>query len=181
METILAVVLSPIAVASLVILALLFEYNSRTEWSAFMLVVGGIISAVLSGVSITTIGIVAACYVPIGAIYSFWRWRRFVRTVVREINDKLKDSQNGEVFLSISNGSWSSKEAYTKEQIPKYITEEYTVGNYWSKIVGWIVIWPISVIDSFVGDIIDMLRTLVTGWLAGAYNKITKNALEELD
>jgi hypothetical protein len=50
----------------------------------------------------------------------------------------------------------------------------------WPSITAWVMIWPFSLIENFVGDIINAIQALVKKVFRGIYYKIYDSAVEAL-
>lgn len=93
------------------------------------------------------IGVLA--YVVVGAIWSFFRWFRFIK----RLTDEYKESP--------SEGRYNS------------LKSDLKVSNNKSRITGWIAYWPWSLLWNITGDFFKMIYE----GLQGVYQKIADKAL----
>lgn len=108
-------------------------------------------------VSLAYFGYYAAVYFILGVLWSFARYRRFVRKKVEK---------------------WGDMKSLSTEQRARRLEELSPKALAWD-ISTWILIWPISLIDNFVGTFLDFLRLLVTKWLRGIYQRILDGVVRE--
>jgi hypothetical protein len=143
------------ALAILVILGILFEHNGARGWAVFTALVIAAISYFFFSVSLMTIGIGAVAYIAIGLVWSFWRYKRHVDDVV-EMNKGESDMRKAHALQQI----------HPKEML--------------GTITAWIMIWPFSMTENFVGDIVDAIQDLVRRVFRGVYHKIYDSAVSRL-
>ena len=141
-------------------LGVLFEHN---EWRVMALLITLVTAAsafFFFDVTLVDLAFIAAGYLVIGVVWSFWRYRRYVQTEV----EKIKQGNHSPDVQNIKLGYL----------VPSSKTET---------IVGWIVVWSFSAIGSIVGDLIDLITELVTTTFrriyAAIYNAATKGLLDE--
>lgn len=53
--------------------------------------------------------------------------------------------------------------------------------QYSDKIVYWVISWPFSVIESLVGDFIDVISKLVSTVFRNMHARVSANAMKEID
>jgi len=140
----------------LIIVGLLFDHNEKDGWSILMMAFIGFIAYNLFAISSTYILYAGIAYLPIGIIWSMWRWRMHGRRVVSKLENH--------VF-------------YNKEQA----LEDIKLSNQVMKIVHWIVAWPLSIIASGLRDIITFLEILVTRHFRKLYEKLAQSSVNEIN
>jgi membrane protein implicated in regulation of membrane protease activity len=143
----------------LIVLALLgicFEHAKGLRPIAVMLLIALAATAYFFfQLPLATIGIGAVGYLVIGLIWSFWRYKRQVEETVEE----LKDS------------SESQKRMTMLELHPKQM-----VGS----ITAWIIVWPFSLIDNLIGDLINAIQRTIVIWFRSVYHRIYDGAMVKL-
>ena len=144
-----------VILAVLFILGILFEHNGSRGWSIFSGLVTAAVAYLFFNVSLMWIAIGAAGYVVIGVIWSFWRYKRHSRKVVAE----HKNSPSSE-----------------KERALRALHPTAMLGT----ITAWIIIWPFSFVENFVGDIINFVQDLVVRYFRGVYHRIYDSAVSDL-
>lgn len=148
-EFILFYLLSWPALAVILFLGVLAEHYDSPKMAVFLGIVAIAISYVMFKVPLTTLAVIAGVYLVAGVLWSFWRYTRFVRSGVKRIRA---------VYTS---------EDTIKNQI-RYLAPNQNIG----KIVRWILIWPLSLVGSITGDIINLTHKLVTQVFNQVYEKI---------
>lgn len=139
----------------LLVLGIIAEYKEYTGWAVFFMIIAGIVTFYTFSFSWISIIIGVVAYLVIGLLWSFWRYRRHAKDVV----------------LLHKNDPKHYKEFALKGLEPKAML---------GTITSWIIIWPISFIESLIGDIINFVETLVTKVCRSVYYKIYESAYEEL-
>ena len=139
----------------LVFLGILFEHNGARGWAVFTALSVAAVSYFFFSVSLMTIAIGAVGYIVIGLIWSFWRYKRHAQRVVEE--HKKSSAQEKEYALRALH--------------PKAML---------ATITAWIVIWPFSLVENFVGDIINFIQDLVVRYFRGVYHRIYDSAVAAL-
>lgn len=144
-----------VILAVLAVLGILFEHNGARGWSVFSALLVAVVAYVAFSVSLLHIALGAVAYIVIGVLWSFYRYKRHADKVV-ETN---KDASSRE------------KEIALARLHPKAML---------STLTAWIVIWPFSFVEHFVGDIINAIQTLVTKIFRGIYHRIYDSAVAAL-
>lgn len=143
------------ALAALFVLGIIFESYSNTGWALFIAVLFVGLAYSFFSVSLIGLGIGAAVYIPIGL---FWSWYRYKRHADKAI-EKSKD-------MSIAE----------KERLVRTFHPKEMLGT----IVQWILIWPFSIIENMIGDLIHAIESLVTKWFRGVYHTIYDSAVRSI-
>jgi hypothetical protein len=143
------------AFITLLILGILFEHNGARGWAVFSALVTMVVSYFFFGIPLTTVLLGAAAYVAIGVVWSFFRYKRHVNEVV----ERNKES------------SRSAKDRALEALHPKAML---------STITAWILVWPFSLVENFVGDIINGIQLLVQKVFRSIYHKIYDSAVSKL-
>lgn len=146
------------AVAILVVLALfgiLAEHNGARGWSVFFMLIAGAVAYISFNVSLIALAVGAVAYIAVGLVWSFWRYKRHASKVVE---------QNRE-------SSAREKEIALARLHPKAML---------GTITAWIMIWPFSMVENIVGDLITAIQLLVTKFFRGVYHKVYESAVQAL-
>jgi hypothetical protein len=143
------------ALIALLFFGVLFEHNGARGWAVFTALVVAAVAYFFFSVSLLTIGIGVASYIAFGLVWSFWRYKREAQLVVEA--NKAESIQTREYAL--------------RRLHPR---------NMWPSITAWVMIWPFSLIENFVGDIINAIQALVKKVFRGIYYKIYDSAVEAL-
>lgn len=143
------------ALVVLAILGILFEHNGARGWSVVTAFAVAAVAYFFFSVSLLSIAIGAVVYIVIGLIWSFWRYKRHAQKVVAEHKDS---------------------DARTKGRALEHLHPKAMLAT----ITAWIVIWPFSLIENFVGDIINFVQDLVVKYFRGIYHRIYDSAVSAL-
>lgn len=143
------------ALIVLLFVGILFEHNGARGWAVFTALAVAAVSYFFFSVSLLSIAIGAVCYIVIGLIWSFWRYKRHAQKVVE----------------AKKNSSATDKEYALRALHPKAML---------GTITAWIVIWPFSMVENLVGDIINFIQELVTKFFRGVYHRIYDSAVSAL-
>lgn len=143
------------ALIVLVVLGVLFEHNGARGWALFTAIIVAACAYFFFNVSLITIGIGAVAYIAVGLVWSFWRYKRHASKVVEENRDA--DSRSKEIAL--------------QRLHPKAML---------GTITAWIMIWPFSMVENIIGDLITAIQLLVTKFFRGVYHKVYDSAVAAL-
>ena len=105
--------------------------------------------------SLSTLGIWSALYIIIGVLWSFWRYKRYAEKEIEEV--KARDIHYKNIVI---------EKLHPKEML--------------GTITSWIIVWPFSMIENVIGDIIDAIKLLVTRVFRAIYYKIYESAIAQL-
>lgn len=139
----------------LVFLGILFEHNGARGWSVFAAILVAGVAYISFNVSLMMLAVGAAGYIVIGLVWSFWRYKRHAAKVV--------EKNRGE--------SASVRERALYQLHPKEML---------GTITAWIMIWPFSMVENVVGDILNLIQDLVRKVFRGVYHKIYDSAVAAL-
>ena len=139
----------------LVLLGILFEHNGARGWSVFAAILVAGVAYISFNVSLMMLAVGAAGYIVIGLIWSFWRYKRHAQKVV--------EKNKGE-------------SAAVRERALYQLHPKEMLGT----ITAWIMIWPFSMVENVVGDILNLIQDLVRKVFRGVYHKIYDSAVAAL-
>lgn len=145
-----AYVLTWQALVVAIVLGVALEHGGYRKSAVFAGLVAMAISYFYYSVSLKTIWFYLVGYVAIGLGWSFWRYRLYLAKMVENLSKRVWESQK-------------DKEFAVKKLLPS---------NNLERITSWIIVWPFSVIEHTLGDIITMVQTLVTKFFKGVYHRI---------
>lgn len=143
------------ALAIVVVLGVIFEHNEAHGFATFLALVAMVTSYFLFHVSLLMILYGAIAYIVIGLVWSFYRYKRHADKVVARNEGKDR----------------ATKERALEALHPK---------NMLSSITAWILIWPFSVVENAIGDIINAVQLLVTKFFRGVYHRVYDSAVNAL-
>ena len=103
-------------------------------------------------------------YLAAGIIWSFYRYRRYVQ-------DEIRKFDSSEKYMSFG-------DAHANRTVT--LLEKLHPSRNITKIVDWIIFWPLSFTNNFIGDLIDSVRYLVKNTFKSIYMKIYKAATKDL-
>lgn len=145
-------------VGLLVVLTVIFEHKEKTGmaimtfiFTTFCVFYFGTIEFELKKFLMALLA-----YGIIGIVWSFWRYKRYVEVKSEAAYAKHKSAEMSQFDQRYLNLALESLQ-------PKNMT---------GKIVQWIIIWPFSMIENILGDLIVLIEKIVTGSLNSIYQKI---------
>lgn len=139
----------------IVILAIFAEHNESRGWAVFFTIVTALVSVFYFQVTWIMAVAYLVGYAVVGLIWSFYRYKRHAQTVIAENKD----------------GSPREKEDAIRRLHPKQML---------GTITAWIMVWPFSLAENLVGDLLSMVQTLVTKVFRSVYYKIYDSAVSSL-
>jgi divalent metal cation (Fe/Co/Zn/Cd) transporter len=143
------------ALAVLVGAGVLFEHWESTGMVVFLTIVTAVTAFFFFDVTLVQLAICGVIYLAIGILWSFWRYRRYVRKEVAE---------------RINSGSRVT-DVWLARISPLSNTDT---------IVGWVVVWPFSAIENLAGDLINGITELVTTTFRRMYASIYEAATKDV-
>jgi hypothetical protein len=143
------------AIIALFFVGILFEHNGARGWAITTALISLAVAYFFFNISLAAIAIGTVGYIVIGLFWSFWRYKRHAEKVVE------------------SNRNQSSHE---KERALARLHPKAMLGT----ITAWILIWPFSMVENIVGDIITTVQLLVTKFFRGVYHKVYDSAVSAL-
>jgi len=111
-------------------------------------------------------------YLPIGFVYSFWKWFRYCNNIINETKEQKK------VFDQTCNVDKNKK-----EKIKNIINDaqyDINIMEQWRMVVFWILTWPLSAIDLMLGDLYDMILIICQRVLKHGYELISNRFNQKL-
>jgi hypothetical protein len=145
------------ALALFIFFGILFEANDNSS-SIVCAIIAGVVAFFVFSLSITDMILIVAAYVIIGSVWSFWRYRHFVTEKVANWNTKVNMSA----------------------QETKWFVESLTPRACLNRITCWIIVWPFSMVENIAGDLIRMIKHMITNTFKSVYNKIYTKAIANL-
>lgn len=146
------------ALAILFVIGLLFEHNHRSGWAVTIGLIAMFAGYFYFGLTLTTLAIYGAGYLAAGLVWSFWRYGRFVRAEVVRIK----------------------ADSYIKESEYKSHAAGLSPAKHLGKITSWIIVWPLSLANLLVGDIVEFVQFGITKLFKMVYVKIYTSLVSDL-
>lgn len=140
-------------------------------WAIIWLAAFAAIAYFAFTVSWQTIAIVAAIYVPIGLVWSIYRWKRHCRDAF-----KTYEKEKASIANIKENTSWDNKLERRQEDAKKAMNPADNIDS----IASWVIIWPFSLIDNLIGDLIDLIKDGIEKYLISIYSNIAGKYLKQL-
>lgn len=134
---------------------LLFEIWEVRTLTVVAVIAAAVIAYVKFDVTWTQLGVTVVCYLLVGSIWSVWRFYRYASTATEKHLERIKS------------GGLDNTERNNRE-----ILNRLQPANNVEKIVAWIIVWPISAVESIVGDVIRLLKLWVTKALIKIFDSI---------
>ena len=143
----------------LFIFATLAEHNNSRGWAIFWTLIVIPIAYLFFKPSGYSMLMYSLGYMAIGVSWSFFRYKRF-------LVDKSEEIRNSTLYTTL-------------EEKRQYIKSLHPSKNL-DTITAWIIVWPFSAIENFVGDLIDLTHALITKVFKGIYYKIYESTFKDL-
>ena len=139
----------------LFILGIIFEAYEAHSWAVFSGIVAATSAYFLWQVDVATILEFVLCYFVIGFVWSIWRYKRHAMDIIEQ-----------------------NKEAseFSRLEALRYLHPTKML----SQITTWVLIWPLSMIESVTGDLIKLIQTAISKFFNGIYTKIYASAVKDL-
>lgn len=141
--------------SAFVIFGILSEHNKSSGWAVFWLILALPVAWLTFSVSWITLAVGAAAYIAIGLVWSWWRYKRQITETIEK---------------------YKSSDSYAREAALRSVHPKQMLGT----ITAWVVVWPFSMVENVVGDVINFVQTLITKFFRGIYYSIYNSAVEKL-
>lgn len=146
------------ALVVLCLLAVVSEHNEAQGWAVFWSIVSAAVAIFYFQVPLDVVGLYFLAYAAIGVIWSIWRYKRYVSAEVQRIKERI--AKNG-----------------TKEANVAYHLQP---SNNIDKITSWIIIWPFSLVENLLRDIINLVEEVPKTVLRKVYNYIYEQEINKI-
>lgn len=141
--------------AALFLFGIFAEHTESSGWAIFIMILAAAVAFVTYSFSWVTLAVGVVGYIVVGLLWSFWRYKRHAQKVV---------------------AANKSESADNKRRALERLHPKSMLGT----ITAWIVIWPFSMVENVVGDIINFIQELVTKFFRGVYHRIYDAAVSAL-
>ena len=155
----------------LVLVAIWVEHNDSHGWMAFWAILIHVWLFKFFEIDQTFALYYAAGYVPVGVVWSIYRWKRYVDTFIADRKQWETDLR----VVTISGGYANTNFIFNVDEVRECLT----LLNNKEKILCWVMGWPISLVESFLGDLVHQLWMFISVRLGGIYKKIVDSAIDK--
>lgn len=139
----------------LFLLGTIFEFKESNGCALFTGLILAVISYFYFSIPFILIMKWSILYLVIGILWSIWRYKRHADKIV----EKYKNESD-----------------YNKKDALRYLRPSEML----SKITSWILVWPFSMLENVIGDLIKFVETLVLKVFKNVYNRIYDAAVKRL-
>jgi hypothetical protein len=164
-----------LTIPALIIILLIATYQESREhhtWAAFLMIVSLTIIYFIFEIKLIHALIVAAAYIPIGMIWSVFRWKiHCKRSTEKAKNDLLNRHED------VTSNRFKGNDSF----ISIHLKDSIDVRRNTDKLVLWVVCWPISIIERSIGDAIHAVRFMVTDWFGSVFQRISDSASTDFE
>lgn len=116
-------------------------------------------------------------WVVIGNIYALWSWIRYCRKVVQTVQIEVKSNDHWPKDLLL-NSTWTTRVTSVEEA---FRLARPKIEQNWSKIRGWIVFWPISLLQFGLRDALMFIPRTFKKFYQFLGDRSYHNAVASLD
>jgi hypothetical protein len=146
---------STFLLSAFIIFGIIAEHNDSSGWAVFWLILSAMVAWTMFSVSLVNLLLGAAAYLIIGILWCFWRYKRKVSKTIEDYKDRDQVSKD-----------------YALRAIhPQHMLNTFTA---------WVFVWPFSMVENFIGDIISFVQTLIRDTFRKVYYKIYESAEKSL-
>lgn len=155
----------------LILIAIYVEHQDSHGWMAFWAIVIHAWLFKFFEIDPVIVAYYTAGYVPVGILWSIYRWKRYVGAFITTRKRWEQEERN----VTISNNYSNTAFVFDVEDV----RESLTLLNNKQKILCWVMGWPISLAESFLGDLVHQLWTFISVRLGGIYKRIAESAISD--
>jgi hypothetical protein len=157
-------------IGPLLLLTLIIEHNERHGWTVFFSIITLLVAMTAFSLSWSQVGYVALAYIPIGLVWSLWRWKRRCSKAMKEY-DALK-------MPNCSDDHYDMRDYKSKQSDLRH---KVTFQAHIDTIILWVLAWPFSLVEALIGDVIDMVEATIRAIARGTYNRWSNQAHAHFD
>ncbi len=175
LEFIVSLLLAPITVYALMVIALICEYNERHGWTVILTGVLMYIAYATFQLTLPHLAMVLGGYVPVGFMWSFWRWKRHCDSVVEKTEEKVKE---------LNQVDYSFNTKILEGRIERCRSEaigSITPSKQMDRLVYWVLGWPFSFIEMVLRDFVNLIERTIRAIATQTYQRITAKATARID
>jgi hypothetical protein len=140
---------------ALLVLGTIFEANEAHSWATFTGIVSIAVAYFFFSIPLITLAYYAVGYFAVGFVWSFWRYKRHKDKIVEEYKDQSESARRSALM---------------------YLDPRRML----SQLTTWVFIWPFSMVENVLGDIIKLVQTAITKFFKGIYTRIYLDAVKQL-
>jgi len=179
------------AVGFLIGAALLSEYNECHGWTVICAAILMAVLFKLCELTSTQMLQITAAYVPIGFIWSFWRWKLYCNKVIRKFEAEHSTNDYASQFNVEEDKKWANAPEYAeakakakakaKARIRERLAVQLDPRTHVEKMLYWVAGWPFSMVERSVSDIIDAIRNIIQMIMKQTYERISAAVMKRVD
>jgi len=159
-----------------IVVAIFLERADSPKWAITLTLIASAAAAVIYDVSLTQYSIFAGIYLVCGFLWSFVRWGRFTKYEAERQRRELEQN-----IKSYATGAPGYTEDDLRAKARQRLIQTLTATYQWGRITQWVFIWPVSFINHFAGDLIDMVQGTIKAIAGQTYNRISAKAIADFD
>lgn len=148
-------------VAFMFFVAIITDYNQSKNdnfgWAVFFTITAIACSWSMITINLWVLAVVAACWIPVGILWAFLKWKLRIDYVRYNIQSK---------------GLPKNSPEYNR------LAEKLNVDNVKSNIAYWILFFPISIVSTCLFNVFESIEYLVTVKLGGKFKSMAAKAFE---
>lgn len=166
--------------------SIFFDYKEFRGWAVFFAILAGLGAYLLFKPSLFWLGWGAVAYFPIGFMWSFLRYRRHIGKKVKAFNIRTKELLVEKTVhderAADHGGNYGKFDLEDKVNTERaYLDRTSTVSHNVDRIIYWVVLWPVSVVQSILDDVIAAIEHFVTKTLRKLYDGIRASAFKNIE
>jgi hypothetical protein len=152
----------PFLVCLLVVLAIC-EFNDNDVGAVTLAIFSGIVAYFMYKPSLGSIAVYSIGYLCYGIIWSIWRYKQYIAEQIQ-----------------ITNGYNLKATGYGVDMNIMRLKEENTPKEQVSRIVSWILTWPVSAVVHISRDMVALCKNFVLTAMITVYENIYKNEMNKI-
>jgi uncharacterized membrane protein (UPF0136 family) len=151
---IMGILSSPLLLGAACVFGIWCEHKD-SGWGLFYLILASIAAVLFFNIPLVYIAYGIPVYLFLGFVWSFYKYDRWVEVMVLEFNEH--------------------KYPPSMDEIKRRISVQHNVGM----LTYWVLIWPFSFIENFIGDVLTFVSTTIKTRLNGVYDAIMEKRLSK--
>ena len=118
-------------------------------------------------IPLADMGYYAIGYFAIGIVWSVYRWYKYCNETVQDYNERKKHAEErNQPGLIPSYSAFKNK-----------LTPSENIGL----ISNWVISWPVSFLNNALSDFYGLVKSFISKFFIGVYNRISNSAIDRLN
>jgi len=170
------------AVGFIVAAAIWCEHRDSHGWTVISTIVLSVILWKMFALTSEQVMWGAALYIPIGFMWSFWRWKLHCDKIANEYASGKAQKAMARNVRSDRNGKVDpAEQERAKQELRREIFDRVDPRRHVDKMIYWVMGWPFSLVERALSDLLNFVETLIRTTMQQTYQRISNHVMKRVD